>query len=245
MKRIFITLIIATSIISCQNDSKKIEKTVQVKKVEESVDVEKLEKAFLQIKTLHSELLEFKEKEDFKKFGFGIGGPYNNWLKSVEAFEKNPDSKLLIKKRIFAGELKLVGMEYVSSNGEETEVTRKFNSLIENAHSVNSIEKVETASGNSNYEQIKKEYELIGKWLISNDLVKLKYPYEIYKKGDEYIGVIVENDFKTEILEKKGNDYFVKGNRFGEYYRIDKNNNMTLFDKDGELSSSGLNATKQ
>jgi len=36
----------------------------------------------------------------------------------------------------------------------------------------------------------------------------------------------------------------VRGNKYGEYYVITSNKEMTLFDKDGELASMGYNATK-
>ena len=103
-----------------------------------------------------------------------------------------------------------------------------------------------TSSEISSYSKLKTDYELFGKWTISNSTVKESYPYEIYKKGNEYIGVIIKNDLdkKTENLIKKGSDYYVKGSKDGEFYRIDKNMNMELFDKEGELTSIGYKATK-
>ena len=107
------------------------------------------------------------------------------------------------------------------------------------------VEEVETASGNNNYDKRKADYELFGKWEISNSATKSSYPYEIYQKDNEYIGVIPQDKYKTEILEKKGNDYFVKGNKYGEFYRIDSGKKMTLFDKDGDLTSMGYKAIKK
>ena len=101
------------------------------------------------------------------------------------------------------------------------------------------------ATGNANYDKIRNEYELFGKWRITNSVSNFNYPYEIYTKGAEYIGVIAEDEYKTEILEKKGDNYFVKESEFGEYYRIDSKMNMSLFDKDGELASMGYKATKE
>lgn len=244
MKKIIITVFVATSILSCQNNKKETKETETVK-VEEVDNTEKIERIFGQFKALYNELIEFKGKEDFKKYGFGEGGPYNKWLKEVEKLENNPDSKLLLQKGVVAGELKSLGMEYVSSKGQETEVTKSFNKIFSDAINAKPVEKVETASGNSNYEQIKKDYELFSKWRITNKPAKMEYPYEIYKKGTEYIGVIPEKDYRTEILEKKGDKYYVKGSKYGEYYRIDANKNMTLYDKDGDLSSMGYKATKE
>jgi len=57
--------------------------------------------------------------------------------------------------------------------------------------------------------------------------------------------VIPQDEYKTEILEKKGNDYFIKGNKSGEYYKIDAKMNMSLFDNAGELATMGYKATKK
>ncbi len=245
MKKILLlTLIVTVSLMSCKNDQKKAEEKETVK-VEEVDNTEKIEKIFGQFKSLYSELIEFKGKDDFKKFGFGQGGPYNKWLKEVEQLENDPDSKLLLQKGVVTGELKSLGMEYASSKGQETEVTKSFNKIFADAINSKPFEEVETASGNSNYDMLKTDYELFGKWEITNSMSKTQYPYEIYKKGNEYIGVIPQGDYKTEILDKKGDKYSVKGNTYGEYYKIDGNKNMTLFDKDGELASMGYKATKK
>ena len=239
-----LTLAITVGLMSCQNDKKESKETKTVK-VEQTDDTEKVEKVFRQFKSLYEELKGFKDKQDFKKYGFGKGGPYNKWLKAVEELENSPDSKLLLKKGIVAGELKALGLEYVNSKGQETEVTKYFNKIFSKAINAKPIEEVETASGNSNYDKLKNDYELVGKWKITNSITKSSYPYEIYKKGNEYIGVIPQDDFKTEILEKKGNDYFIKGNEHGEYYKIDANKNMVLYDQDGDLTSMGYKAIKK
>ncbi|EGV43582.2 hypothetical protein BZARG_2861 [Bizionia argentinensis JUB59] len=94
------------------------------------------------------------------------------------------------------------------------------------------------------YKKLTSNYELYGKWIISNSVDKKGYVYEIYKKGDEYIGVITKGDYTMENLNKKGNDYFIEENNYGEFYRIDKKMNMTLFDRDGDLTSTGYSAKK-
>ena len=244
MKEILFLALISMSILSCQNNKKEVKEKPSVK-VEEVDNTEKIERIFGEFKTLYSELLDFKDKSDFKTYGFGQGGPYHEWLTKVKDLKENPDAKLLLQKDVVAGELEQLGLAYASSKGEETEVTKSFNKFFSDAISSKPIEKVETASGNSNYDKLKSEYELFGKWKITNTTVKSSYPYEIYKKGSEYIGVIPQDEFKTEILENSGNKYSVKGNKYGEYYMIDANMKMTLFDKDGELASMGYKATKE
>lgn len=242
--KLLLTLSLSGLLFACQNNKKEtIEmETVKVEKVD---NTEKIEIIFGEFKSLYSELLAFKDNADFKNYGFGQGGPYYEWLTKVKDLKEHPDSKLLLKKGIVAGELEQLGLAYASSAGKETEVTKSFNKFFSEAITPIPIEKVETASGNSNYDKLKSEYELYGKWKITNTIVKSSYPYEIYKKGNVYIGVIPQDKFKTEVLEKSGNKYSVKGNKYGEYYMITSTKEMTLFDKDGELASMGYKATKE
>ena len=218
-KTLLLTLALSGLLFACQDKKKEVIETETVK-VEKVDNTEKIERIFGEFKTLYSELLEFKDKSDFKKYGFGQGGQYHKWLTKVKDLKENPDSKLLLQKGVVAGELEQLGLAYASSKGKETEVTKSFNKFFSDAISSKPIEKVETASGNSKYDKLKAEYELFGKWKISNTTVKSSYPYEIYKKGNEYIGLIPQDKFKTEILEKSGNKYSVKGNKYGEYYMI-------------------------
>lgn len=239
-----LTFVLTLGLMSCQNENKQIN-TNEVIKVEVKDDTEKIAKVFGEFKDLYNELLEIKEKADFKKFGFGAGGSYNNWLQKVQELKNNPDSDLLLKKGVLIVELEQLGLAYASSKGEETDVTESFNKIFSNAISRKTTVKVESESGNSDYEKIKAEYEIFGKWRIKNSAANLNYPYEIYNKGTEYIGVIPEGKYKTENLEKKGNKYFVKDNKSGEYYLIDVKMNMSLFDKDGELESMGYKAVRE
>lgn len=88
--------------------------------------------------------MEFKDEEDFKKSGFAENGPYYAWFKEVEKLENNADSKLLLQKGVVAGELKSLGMEYVNSKGQETEVTRSFNEIFLDVISTNAEKEKES-----------------------------------------------------------------------------------------------------
>lgn len=244
---LLLTLTLSGVLFACQNNKPEVKETelVKVEKPEIVDNTEKLEKLLGEFKALYGELLEFKDKADFKSSGLAQGGPYYGWLTKVRALKASPDSKLLAQKGIIVGELEQLGMDYASSQGKETEVTKYFTKAFSDAISDKPIEEVETASGNSNYDRLKSEYELIGKWRITNTVAKSGYPYEIYKKGNEYIGVTPQGEFKTELLSKEGNKYSVKGNKYGEYYMIDSNLGMTLFDKDGELASMGYTAKRE
>jgi len=99
---------------------------------------------------------------------------------------------------------------------------------------------------NKKYENLKKEYQLFGSWVISNNLTNYKYEYEIYVKDDKYIGVqITKGKYKFENLIKNGVKYIVEDNKYGEFYAIDDKLNMLLYDQDGELKSAGYEATKK
>ncbi|MFC4633581.1 hypothetical protein ACFO3O_06660 [Dokdonia ponticola] len=78
---------------------------------------------------LYKQLLYFKDSQDFKKYGFAINQPYNRWLKNVQDLKNSSKSKLLLSKGIIVVELELLGLEYVSSKGKETNVTRHFNAI--------------------------------------------------------------------------------------------------------------------
>lgn len=247
MKNLTLLSLILLILISCgtnQNSEKKTE-TVSETKTKSLSDAERLEMVFAEFKSLYKELRTFKSTADFKTNGFGAGGSNGAWLEKVKGLKANPDSKLLLKKGIVAGELEQLGLAYVGSKGQETDVTKTFNKIFEEAINPKPVEKVEVKSGNANYDKIKSEYELLGKWTITNTTVNQSYPFEIYKKGAAFVSVIPQGDYKTEILSKKGNDYYVKGNKYGEFYRITSDKNMKLFDKDGDLTSSGYKATKR
>jgi len=212
---------------------------------------------FEEFKTLYYELLNFKDNEDFKKNGFGAGGSYNKWLKNVEKLKNNPESKSLLRKGVIIGDLEKLGFEYLKSKGKETETTKHINRSFVDAISPKptkqygysfsdkkSQENIETSSGEIKYEKIKKDYQLFGKWEITNKYAKTLWTCEIYQKGNEYISVIPEHDYTTHILDKKGKKYFERDNFSGDYYLIDSKMDMTLYDNDGELQSSGYKAVK-
>lgn len=75
---------------------------------------------------LLQQLLKFKDEPKFKKSGFGTGGPYNQWLKSVEKLrDSTPTGQHPIPwdVRTAPGELLMLGMGYMRKG--ETDDTRK------------------------------------------------------------------------------------------------------------------------
>lgn len=73
----------------------------------------------------------------------------------------------------------------------------------------------------------------------------MRIDYEIYYSESEHIGVNKMGGLKFETLIKEGDKYIVEGNRHGEFYIVDNDKNMTLFDNDGDLTGAGYSAKKK
>lgn len=89
------------------------------------------------------------------------------------------------------------------------------------------------------------ESKLFGKWTIINTAANFSYSYEIHMSNGVYEGIIPDFNNKIERLDKRGDKYYVIGSKYGEYYVIDDNMNMSLYDKNGSLSSVGYKAVKK
>jgi len=229
-------------------------------KAEKPTNTEEARKARKEFENLYNELMLIKDREDFIKYGFAPGGPYNEWLKKAENLDKKYDPRILIDRGIILGELQILGLQYVSSKGKETEVTRVFNrQFLDGLAYRNSgvqPDKFEGGRGLDNYNRIKSDYKRLGKWIVSNLILEQKgqtatYKYEIYKTSDKmFVGVFAQAswEYRTEVLEKIGDKYFIRGDNpqseNGEYYKIEANLNMTLFDETGDLTEYGWVAKK-
>lgn len=73
---------------------------------------------------LYNELMSFKNSNSFKQYGFMQGYKYYDWMQRVDRFDKYSESKELLNKGVVLGDLRMLGMEYVSSKGKETEYSR-------------------------------------------------------------------------------------------------------------------------
>lgn len=69
-----------------------------------------------------AELDSFKYDSRFRSFGFGTAGPFNSWMKSLEAKRKAPGFSYL--ERVAAGDLQMLGLEYLKTKGRDNEYTR-------------------------------------------------------------------------------------------------------------------------
>jgi len=264
MTKIKVLVILIGILYSCHSNSKhekfdevQLDKTETFTKKEELDPHIKNEEVFSQEDTLknqtlllqefsdlYTELLVFKDKSDFHKYGFSIGGPYHEWYLNVQELNTGSDSKLLFAKGIVAGELLNLGIEYLNSLGRETDISNFRTDIFNRALSSEKIEPVETKSGAKNYAKIRNEYSLFGKWKIRNSFFKAEYGYEIYIKDSDFVGILIDNDYKVEKLEKKGDNYHIKGNFFGEYYKVNSEMELSLYDRDGSLTNAGYSTIK-
>ncbi len=190
-----------------------------------------------EVKESYEELMKFKDDSDFHKFGFAKEGKYNSWFLKIQEQTNSPFAKELVVDRIIVGEVQLMGMEYIRSKGKETDRTKIFKEEFERAFYPNS----------SKYEQQLASTELqngklYAKWRITNSFVNISYIYAIYDNGGSYFGVNESIPGRIDNLKKIGEIFKIKDNEFGEYFKINSNKDMELFDKDGELKSSGYSA---
>jgi hypothetical protein len=73
-------------------------------------------------RTKLAELDKFKSSAAFREYGFAIGGPFNAWLKDVDAKSHDPQSTFYDK--LAAGNLSALGSEYLRSKGKETDFSQ-------------------------------------------------------------------------------------------------------------------------
>ena len=85
-------------------------------------DPEKQEAGKKVFNDLYLKLMEFKDKNDFHEFGFGAGGKYNSWQKSVQIESVNEDYNNLLKANF--GDLQMLANEFLENKGEENDYTK-------------------------------------------------------------------------------------------------------------------------
>lgn len=92
--------------------------------VEEVVDVQGDSLLLMRCKALYDELMEIKESNTFKQYGFSEAGPHKDWLKKVKDFTPEEGQRLMRAYGMVPGDIEMLGMEYVESKCEETDFTK-------------------------------------------------------------------------------------------------------------------------
>ena len=98
---------------------------------QEKVDKLAVKNLKSKIEKLFNSLISFKNKNDFRECGFGVGCKYNYWLREVQNLKSAEGADLFLSECGFViGDLEMLGMEYVSSNGKETDYSRYTSKMI-------------------------------------------------------------------------------------------------------------------
>jgi hypothetical protein len=92
-------------------------------------------------KSLYLKLLKFKDYKEFHEVGFGVCCTYNKWLVKVSALRDKPNADRLFKHGFVAGDIEMLGMKYMKSNGRETEYTRDMNNRLRAAFNITTSKK--------------------------------------------------------------------------------------------------------
>lgn len=92
--------------------------------VEEVVDVQGDSLLLMRCKALYDELMEIKESNTFKQYGFSGASPHKDWLKKVKDITPEEGQRLMRAYGMVPGDIEMLGMEYVESKCEETDFTK-------------------------------------------------------------------------------------------------------------------------
>lgn len=120
--------------VSLKVDSVKRKDNLNVEK--EKAEQEKAAK--LAVKTLKTKvgklfnsLMSFKNTRDFREYGFGGGGKYYYWLRDVQSLKTAQGADLFLSECGFViGDLEMLGIEYATSGGKETDYSRYTSNMI-------------------------------------------------------------------------------------------------------------------
>jgi hypothetical protein len=94
---------------------------------------------YRELQGMHTELQSFRKTKDFKFYGFGRGGDYYSWLERIGKMKDDPRNRCcLIHKNCLAGELEMLGMEYASEEGRDTDYTIQTSMLFSDGESQSS-----------------------------------------------------------------------------------------------------------
>lgn len=132
-----------------------------------------------ELQEMHEELQSFRKTEDFNLYGFGRGGKFYPWLEKVGKMKDDPRNKCcLMYKNCVAGELEMLGLEYVTSDGVDTEYSIATSKLFGGSPPKSkNTESTSSSASNSNssnwYEGGTLHQATVARWKASNEQNKL------------------------------------------------------------------------
>ena len=161
----------------------------------------------------------------------------------MKKFQKSHISKPLINRGFFAAELTQLGLEYVKTKGSENKRTAYLNNLFTKGLKSDNIT---TTLGLEDSKLIvdKSNDILIYRW-VPLDKWNISFKYiEQYKtvSGDHYLKSVYSDGSQgidsVKITSKKRKVRYDYDNNHGEYYILNRNGNLELYDGSNEVAMS-------
>ena len=193
----------------------------------------------LKAKLLYDEMIAFKDKQDFQTYGLGVGGPYNDWLKRIEAFPQEDASRLIKVYGFAVGDILQLALHYAEEpkipsakyikDGDEikTRIERIFD--LQLRLGIDYSSEVQNAIDSDN-----KEY--LGKWeLTAKAKGYQSHVLEIFSSNGGYYYTMSYTDGTSERgkLIRRGRTYYIAESLAGDYFVV-LDNHLFLGDDAGE-----------
>lgn len=205
--------------------------------------------ALTQFKALYEDLILFKDDKSFHQNEFSVS-PYLEWDDAFTRLKQDIDKYIyLISRDVNIDDLRVIALVYSKTKGEENKLTREIRNHFDRIISTEApLTVTKIAEGKPDHQlvsdpvylDLRNSTQFIGAWVISVAPINQSYTFEIYKSGDKYTGVRIHTSSHAfEKLEKKNDRYYIKGSKSGEFYTIDPNHSLGIWDKEGSLYSAG------
>lgn len=79
-----------------------------------------------ELRTLYNQLEKFKDDPQFHRVGFAPCCRFHVWMEKVKKLQKQADTKLYPELAVGAGDLFVLGLEYVRSQGRPTDTSKEL-----------------------------------------------------------------------------------------------------------------------
>ena len=191
------------------------------KEREKQTCIDDADALYAELQEMHEELQSFRKTDDFNLYGFGRGGKYYPWLKKIGEMKDDPRNKCcLIFKNCVAGELEMLGMEYVTSDGKDTEYSMATSELF-GGPSPRSTNTTSTSNSTSkSYSNSSNWYEggtlhkaTVARWKVSTEQNKLATCGDFMAAYDKSVSSMAVLKMRAEELKTcidiatSGSDY--------------------------------------
>ena len=181
---------------------------------------------YLELKKMHEELQSFRSTKLFNDFGFGRGGAHYPWLEKIGKMKGDPRNKCcLIYKNCVAGDLEMLGMEYVTSDGRDTDYSIAT-SMLFGGPSPNTATTNTSASNSPSYSNSRNWYEggtlhkaTVARWKASTNQNKLATCGDFIAATDKSISSMTVLKLRAEEL-KTCIDIATSGHEYADNFGV-------------------------